>query len=219
MKKRYIALWSIVGILVFAGIIILMFKAGKTNTGDPSARYGQPKAINASEDWVRGDINAKVTLIEYADFQCPACAIYYPVVKDLETKFGSQLAVVYRYFPLLQHKNGEISAMVAEAAGRQGKFWEMHDKLFEAQKEWSDLSSSSAQDQFLKYAQGLALDGARFTQDEKDPALATKVQNSKNEGNDAGINATPTFFFNGEKIVSPTSYAAFSKLVSDKIPK
>ena len=91
-------------------------------------------------DRVWGSETAKVTLIEYADFQCPACATYYPIVKELKEKYPEDLRVVFRHFPLITiHKNAFPSAIAAEAAQEQGKFWEMHDILFEKQGEWSDL--------------------------------------------------------------------------------
>lgn len=216
MKKSYIFLWGLLGAMVFAGIVVLMLKAGKTDNGNPSARYGQPKTVNASEDWVRGDINAKVTLVEYADFQCPACAIYYPVLKQLEEKFGSQIAFVYRYFPLTQiHQNAELSAISAEAAGKQGKFWEMHDKLFENQTTWA--TAAKARDIFIGYAKDLGLDENKFKDGLDSKEIRDKIYAEYNEGSSIGVNSTPTFFMNGKMIPSPRSYEEFEKVISDKL--
>src|SRR5258708_7695839 len=127
--------------IIFGGVVMVAIVAGMIYLISASSNIGAPGAANnsiatgtatsvQSDDWAQGNTNAKVTVIEYADFQCPACAAYYPVVKQLTQDFGTQVKFVYRYFPLQQHQNGRISAHAAEAAGRQGKFWEMHDMLF-----------------------------------------------------------------------------------------
>lgn len=168
----------------------------------------------AADDWKRGNENAKVVLIEYSDFQCPACASYYPLVKALHDEFSDSLLVVYRHFPLSQiHTNADPAARAAEAAGKQGKFWEMHDLLFERQKEWS--SDRNASGTFAAYAGMLGLDTNRFISDFNSPEVIERVRSDYQGGFRAGIAGTPTFFLNGKKIQNPRSYDEFKKIISE----
>jgi len=166
-------------------------------------RQGSGGAVTSvrADDYVRGDAGAQAVLIEYSDFQCPACGAFYLVVKDLEAQLGTSTAVVYRHFPLSQHQNAEAAAQAAEAAGLQGKFWEMHDQLFETQTDWSDLSSSAAHDYFVKLAEKLDLETERFSNDMKSPDIASRISRDQREGTAVGVNATPTFYLNGKKLI------------------
>lgn len=168
----------------------------------------------ASDDWKRGNDSAKAVLIEYSDFQCPACGSYYPLVKALHEEFGDSLLVVYRHFPLSQiHANAEPAGRAAEAAGKQGKFWEMHDLLFERQKEWSvDRNASGT---FAAYAGALGLDTSRFINDFNSQEVKAEVAADYESGFRAGIAGTPTFFLNGKKIQNPRSYEEFKKVISE----
>lgn len=106
----------------------------------PVASDGETKIPNviSPDDWVQGDRNSKVVLIEYSDFQCPACAAYFPIIKQLNEEFDGKIAFVYRHYPLVNiHPYAEPMARAAEAAGKQGKFWEMYDMIFSKQAEWS----------------------------------------------------------------------------------
>lgn len=191
-----------------------IFFGGKS---DESANIilGEPREVTAS-DWVRGDITAKVAVIEYSDFQCPACGAYYPVIKRLEEKFGSQIVFAYRHFPLAQiHQNAELAALAAEAAGRQGKFWEMHDLLFENQKTWS--TNSDAKEIFIGYARDLGLNEGQFVSDLSAKDLREKISSSYKESVSLGIAGTPTFFLNGKKLITPRTYEEFEKIISEKL--
>jgi len=182
----------------------------------------QPQTSNLSidtisdTDWVYGDRQAKVVLLEYSDFQCPACATYHPMVKQLEQEFGQQIAVVYRHFPLSTiHPNARAAAESAEAAGLQGYFWQMHDKLFENQSDWS--ASPNPRNQFIQYASDLGLDIEKFESDLSSSAVSQAVRDDIVSANQVGINATPTFFLNGVSITNPRSYDAFKNLVSEAL--
>ena len=208
------AIWWGVGALVVASILVLIFFGGKTN-GPSGSVSGEPKQVTAL-DWVRGNIGAKVILIEYSDFQCPACAAYYPILKSLEEKFGSQIGFVYRHLPLSQiHANAELAAMASEAAGRQGKFWEMHDLLFENQTTWA--KDPGAKEVFIGYALELQLDEGQFANDLDSDDLKNKISSSYSEGISIGIGGTPTFFLNGKEMSSPRSYAEFEKVISEAL--
>lgn len=149
-------------------------------------------------DHVEGNKTASTTLIEYSDLQCPACAAYFPVVKEIAKTYGKDLAIVYRHFPLAQHKNALSAAKAAEAAGKQGKFWEMHDLLFPRQNDWANLPDPT--ETFTKYAQELSLDIVSFKRDINDPVLLKKINDDRASGLVAGVQATPTFFLNGEAL-------------------
>ena len=171
-----------------------------------------------SNDWVRGNKNAKVVLVEYSDFQCPACAYYSGMVKNLERDFLNDLAVVYRHFPLEQiHKYAKLSAQAAEAAGKQGKFWEMHDVLFEKQSEWS--VSDDALQNFISYAQTLGLDINRFQTDLNSRDVEDRIQKNIISAYDQKLAGTPTFFLNGKQIQNPKDYEEFKRLIEGEINK
>lgn len=158
-------------------------------------------------DWIKGGNEAKLTLVEYGDFQCPACGFYYPVVKKISDDFDADLKVVFRHLPLAQHKNAMSAAKAAEAAGRQGKFWEMHDMLFGNQDEWSDLGNPK--DQFVSYANDLGLDRDRFLSDFEDKSIEEKIAKDVISANALRVTATPTFFLNGVKLPQIKNYEDF----------
>jgi protein-disulfide isomerase len=172
--------------------------------------------VNVVEtDWVKGAGEAEATLIEYGDFQCPACATYYPMVKQLLDEYPDTLRVVYRHFPLPSHRNAYPAAQAAEAAGRQDKFWEMHDILFERQSEWSNLSNP--QDKFEEYAEELELDMEQFVTDYESEEAREKIDADLLSATQLGVNATPTFYLNGKKLAPVRSYQDFSSRVQEEI--
>lgn len=175
---------------------------------------GQTVSVRAisENDRVEGDRNASIILIEYSDFQCPACAAYFPVLKLLRRELGGKIAFAYRHFPLSQHANAEIAARAAEAAGRQEKFWEMHDIIFERQAEWAEQGNGRGA--LIGYADALGLDRARFTADLDSKDIRDKVANDFAGGLGAGVNSTPTFFLNGKKIKNPQTYDEFKNIIA-----
>ena len=170
-----------------------------------------------NDDWIKGEKTAKAILIIYSDFQCPACRYYFPILKQLKNNFkDNELAIIYRHFPLITiHKNAEAAAIAAEAAGLQGKFWEMHDLLFENQDEWAN--ENKPQKIFLNYAKKLNLDLKKFEIDLNSEELKNKVQNSYTEALSYGLEYTPTFILNGEIIKNPSSFEEFYELIKQKI--
>lgn len=151
-------------------------------------------AIPVSErDHIQGPATAPVTLVEYGDYQCPYCGQAYPIVKALQRTLGDQLRFVFRNFPLAEiHPHAEGAAEAAEAAGAQGKFWEMHDLLFEHQGalDGPDL---------VQYARQLGLDLARFERDLTEHRFASRVHEDILSGARSGVNGTPTFYVNGRR--------------------
>ena len=154
-------------------------------------------------------------MVEYSDFQCPSCASYQPIIEALLNDFPNDLRFVYRHFPLVAiHKNALSAAMAAEAAGLQGKFWEMHDLLFEKQAEWSQ--KSDPKDFFVGYAKELGLDEKEFISDFESKSLDEKLRSSLKEADSLGLSYTPTFFLDGREI-KPRSYEEFKKLIEEEL--
>lgn len=152
----------------------------------------------SSSDWTQGNPLAATTMVEYSDLQCPACKLFYPIVKDVVNRYGTGLRFVYRDFPLMQHPYGQISSQAAEAAGKQGKFWEMHDLLFEKQEEWSQ--SKDIKNTFANYAVSLGMNRVQFLSDLDSAAVIAKVKADAAGALASGVNSTPTFFLNGNKL-------------------
>ncbi len=209
IKKLFI--WFLTaGIVIFAG-----FKAWKWVTAPTPEVAGETTEVSEG-DWVKGNKEAKVILVEYGDFQCPACANFEPVLREELSKNGDKMRFVYRHFPLPQHKNAISSALAAEAAGIQGKFWEMHDMLYDKQVDWEN--ASNAKDIFTGYAKDLGLDENKFKDDFEKEELKSKIQSNKVDGERLGINSTPTFYLNGVKI-QPRNYEEFKNLVDGQIKR
>ena len=146
-------------------------------------------------DHQTGNLGSSLTLVEYGDYQCPYCRRAHPFVQRLLNELGSELRFVFRHFPLKEiHAQAFTAALSAEAAGKQGKFWPMHDLLFENQDRFREKTL------FLDLAQELGLYLDRFIIDRKDEDLASKVEKDFGSGIYSGVNRTPTFFLNGSKI-------------------
>lgn len=211
-------------IFVFAIVIAVAAGAGyyfffapeKPEASEPASLLLSVTAL-AESDNIKGARDAKTVLIEYSDFQCPACAAYQPIVKQLAQDLEGSVAIAYRHFPLQQHKHAKLAAYAAEAAGKQGKFWEMHDMIFETQNDWS--SQNDTRDTFIGYAEKLGLDRARFISDIDSDEVIDKVDSQQKSGLRAKVNGTPTFFLNGKKLDTPRSYEDFKTTVAEAISK
>ena len=165
-------------------------------------------------DHVRGAKDGKLTLIEFGDFQCPACGTYEPIVRQVLADNKDVLKISFRHFPLTQiHRNALLAAKASEAASQQGKFWEMHDILYDKQEEWSQ--ALNARDFFLTYATTLGLDTKKFTTDLDSQVIEDKILAEYKEGTKLGVQGTPTFFLNGKKLENVGSLAAFNKVIKD----
>jgi protein-disulfide isomerase len=218
-REKRNALYKKIGIV--AGVVFLMVISviGLLKLAETS---GSPSSISipavSENDISKGDSKSKISLIEYSDFQCPACAAYQPLVKQLLSELGNEIYITYRFFPLTNlHKNAMISAQAAYAANLQGKFWEMHDMLFETQTSWAE--TKDPKDTFVTYAKKLNLDADKFEKDMNSSEAQTYVASSQNQAISAGINSTPTFFVNGRKILNPKNYDDFKKIIQDELNK
>lgn len=210
----------------FVTILVLAFAAmafTSKNTKLPSATATAKDSVDfviTPEDHVLGPENAKVTIVEFADFQCPACAAYFPIIEKLHQEFPNDLRIVYRYFPLTTiHLQALNSAYAAEAAGMQGKFWEMHSSLFSSQSAWEKTVGKSP---FEKYATELGLDINKFKDDIGSSVVKNRVKKDLDYAIELGLNGTPSFYLNGKKIMNPGAYESFKAQVqaaiSGKVP-
>ncbi len=208
----------------FLWVAVLIFIAGSvaglakmiSKSAPPASQPGALVAPVSSTDWVRGAKQSKVVLIEYADFQCPACGAYYPLVHQLYQEFGGQIQIVFRNFPLSQHQNARIAAQAAGAAGLQGKFWEMQDKIFENQQAWSELPN--ARNTLVQYAQPLGLNMDQFQKDIDSGKVKDKIDADYQSGIASGVDSTPTFYLNGTRI-QPQSYDEFKNFITQALQK
>lgn len=212
MKK--VAIWIGVIVIITASIWGLI---SLVNSPAPTSKISNLPPVS-KEDIATGPKDAKVTLVEYADFQCPACAAYHPLVKQLLSEFPKDIYFVYRFFPLTQiHQNALLSSQAGFAANLQGKFWQMHDLLYENQKSWAN--ENNALDIFVNYATKINLDVNKFKKDVNSDTAKKFVNDELSQGIIIGVNSTPTFFINGRKIQNPRSYDEFRKLIQDQISK
>lgn len=216
---KQIGIWAGVAAVIVLSILGLIKLANTTPSSSDTLANVPPineKDITTGNKNARLDARqAKVKLIEYADFQCPACAYYHPIVKQILQDFNGKVLFAYRFFPLTAaHKNAMPSAQAAYAAYLQGKFWEMHDMIFEAQKDWAE--SSDADKTFLSYAEKLKLDINRYEKDFNADATKNVINSQADEGIKIGVNSTPTFFLNGKQI-KPKGYDEFKALIQNEL--
>ena len=152
-------------------------------------------------DRVYGNRDAKVTLVEYGDYQCPGCGSIYPAIKELKTTHKDDLAFVFRNFPLSQaHPNARAAAAAAEAAGKQNKFWEMHDLIYTNQNEWSRASAEERGNYFEGWARDLGLNIDQFNEDIASSSVSRKIRFDTALAGKQNVTQTPTFFLNGRKL-------------------
>lgn len=167
-------------------------------------------------DNIKGNASSSVVVMEYSDFQCSACRTYYPIMRELTTEFGERVAFVFRHFPLTGiHANAEFTARAAQAADKQGKFWEMHDLLFEKQDEWAKVVD--VEPMFESYATLLDISVEQFKIDWRSKEVKDFVRAQKAHAIKSGLQGTPTFFINGKQIQNPNSVEAFRAIITDAL--
>jgi NhaA family Na+:H+ antiporter len=168
--------------------------------------------VDPQRDHVRGPADAPVTLVEYGDFQCPYCGEAYPVVRELQERFGDQLRFVFRHMPLADlHPRAPFAAEAAEAAGVQERFWEMHDRLFEHRLDLSDSDLRAHAD-----AVGV-LDSERFDAELRDSVHAARVEENYRSGAESGVPSTPRFFVNGVIHLGSASYGELAEAIDAEL--
>lgn len=206
--------WIILTIVV-AGLIGLFFVFNKSEPA-PQSNLTSPTEV-VPEDHIRGNPNAAVTIIEYGDFQCPACKATYPMLKTLEEEMASNVRIVFRHLPLASiHQHAFAAARAAEAAAAQGKFWEMHDLLYERQEQWSSQANAAAI--FKTYAEELALDIAAYEEAVSAKATTDKINSAVSFAFEHQLTSTPTLYLNDQKLEpNPRSYGELKSKVEELI--
>ena len=168
----------------------------------------------SASDWTKGPEDAYMTITEYSDFQCPYCSELEPVLEQLQKDFPDDLRVVYRHFPLVEiHDKAALGTQAAEAAGKQGKFWEMHDLLFSTQSDWADFTPEAFTTWVIDQAGTLGLDVDQFQTDFESDAMVKLAQDAWDRGSALGFPGTPMILFNGNYYNGPLSYSDFSAIL------
>lgn len=194
MQKETKILLGIIAVIVagLIGVFVMFNKPGSTPTTDASK-------LVRSDSQKQG--TGSVQLVEFGDYQCPSCGVAHPVTQKIMKEYQGKVTFVFRNFPLETiHKNAMIASKYAQAASRQNKFWEMHDKLYESQSEWSDLPDPAAK--FAEYAKALGMNPDALKNAAADGATNALIQRDMADGNDLGVSGTPTFYVNGKQVAN-----------------
>ena len=201
MSKVAWIIFSAVIVVLFGGLIIYSRASNPTadvSSIDTNAVIAASDASGQIGEHVYGKADSKVIFVEYGDFQCPSCGAAHPQIKSVIEEYKDKIAFVYRNFPLTSiHPNARVAAASVEAAGLQGKYWEMHDLIFESQNEWSNLSGDERTAQFSSYAASLSLDKEKFLTDLASSSVTKKISFDQAIGKKLGVDSTPAFYING----------------------
>ncbi len=200
-----------ISILIIGGTLLLFGCGGGPKETGPTGESLSSEPLDVNKGWSKGAKEAKVVIIEFSDFQCLFCALVQPTLDQVMELYGDRVRLVYRHFPLTKiHPYALKAAVAAEAAGNQGKFWEMHDKLYQNQEKLTV-------DDLGRYAQELGLDMERFNKDLDSPELEKKVLTDKEDGLKAGVKGTPAFFINGTYISGNQPFEKFKELIEAEL--
>lgn len=224
VKWIAISVVSALFLVLFVGVIFVAKNKNKPTTADGStaiADNGHVRMMNeAGSDATNSAENAQksLTLVEYGDFQCPACKAYHPIVKELLASFPDRLKLVFKNFPLSSvHPNAMSAAIAAEASSKQDKYFEFTDILYDKQAEWASLPDPTAK--FEEYAKSVNMNIDQFRKDLKDPSIPKFIEDHRSEGIKNGVAGTPTFFLDGTRLDTPSSLEDFKKIINDELAK
>ena len=183
-------------------------RADQPPTPDPGTRY----AVKTDGAPVRGPADAKVTVVEFLDFQCPFCSRVQPTLAQIQKTYGDKVRIVFKHMPLRIHAQAPGAAAAAEAAHGQNKFWEMHDLMFANQGELGDAK-------YQEWASQIGLDMGRFQKDLKSPAVSQRIEADSEEAARLGVSGTPAFFINGRYVSGAQPFDAFKKVIDEELAK
>ncbi|MEI7689463.1 MAG: thioredoxin domain-containing protein [Candidatus Saccharibacteria bacterium] len=197
--------WIIFAAIAVGALALLVVFSGGSSLDvkdvDTNAIQDANKQNGNIAEHVYGNPNSPVTLVNYGDFQCPACATTHPRIKAIVEQYKDKIRFVFRNFPLTTiHPNAKAAAATAEAAGLQGKYWEMHDKLYENQTAWASLSGTERTTFFENYARELNLDMGEFSTDVASESVRDKIAYDTAISKKINVIGTPTFYLNGTKL-------------------
>lgn len=214
MRKETLILGGI-GLVTLVLLVGAAFLLGGDTQTDSQEQQVDPARVSGERRHTVGSESATVTVVEFADFQCPACGAAHPIVQQVLNEYEGRIEYVFRHFPLPGHRHARIAAQAAEAAGQQDKFFEMGDLLFVNQEEWSN--SNNPEEIFVGYAEQLELDVAAFQEALDNDDLRQEIQSDLNTGMELGVNSTPTFFINGTMYPGVLSYDNFKQLLDEEL--
>lgn len=204
-------LWLLIGSLGITLVAVVAVALLFTKKANAPAVAADPTLVLGGQEHAKGNKDAKITIVEFSDLQCPACKAAQPLVDEIMKQASESARVVYRHFPLRSvHKNADAAARASEAAHNQGKFWEMHDKLFAMQSDWEGDKDPAAH--FEQYAKDLGLNIEQWKKDYQDKAMEDRIAKDEQDGNTLGINSTPTFYVNNVKTEVGDLFDAVIKL-------
>jgi len=204
MSKKAWIIFAVVCVGLLGALVYVSSK-DKIDVSSVDEQKIQPAATVSGSiaDHVYGNAKSKVTLIEYGDFQCPACGNAHSIVKSVVEQNKDTIAFVFRNFPITTiHPNARAASAAAEAAGLQGKYWEMHDRIYENQDDWSTDSIADRTTTFTDYAKTLGLDTSRFATDLAGDKVNQKISFDQALAGKINVSATPSFYLNGKPVDS-----------------
>ena len=205
MSKKTWMIFIVICVAVLGGLIFISRK-DKINVDaiDMTKATAASSANGNIADHVFGNKDSKVVLIEYGDFQCPACGSAYPIIKEVTDHYKDKLAFIFRNNPLTAiHPNARAGSAAAEAAGLQGKYWDMHDALYENQTNWSSAAVDKRTDMFVAYASQIGVkDKEKFKKEMESKAVNDKIDFDLALGKRVPVSGTPTILLNNKKIES-----------------
>ena len=202
MTKKAWIIFAAICVAIIGGMIYLSrgSKVDVTNVNVTDIQSANADNGNIA-DHTYGNTKSKVMLFEYADFQCPGCSSAYPIIKQIKEKYKDQIGYVFRNFPLTSsHPNALAAAAAAESAGLEGKYWEMHNSLFEHRSEWVDLGGSARTDYFVSLASKIGLDADTFKGHLDSAEIRKKVNYDLAIGKKAGVSGTPAFYIGSQDV-------------------
>jgi len=180
-------------------------------TAEPAPEVAEVPAVSA-DDHIKGPENAKITLIEYSDFECPYCSKHNDTLNQIMEDYGDDVRLVFRHFPLSFHPNAQSAAIASECAAEQGKFWQMHDKIFEANE-----SGTMGIDAWKQAAQDMALDMIKFNDCLDTEKYADQITAQMQDALEAGVGGTPATFINGYMVSGALPYESFAQMIEAEL--
>ncbi|MFZ5365463.1 MAG: DsbA family protein [Patescibacteria group bacterium] len=216
---------AVVSVVCFAGLLVFVLSQGEAvnlaekvqaapETEQPTEASAQPVPAVTADDHLKGSADAKVILIEYSDFECPYCAAHAQTISQIAKNYSKDVAIVFRHFPLSFHANAQKAAEASECAARQGKFWEMHDKLFDLNQK-----GNMGIAQFKSAAKEIGLDTGKFDDCLDSGQTAREVSSDMAGGQQAGVSGTPGTFVNGQLVSGALPYDQFSQFLDQLLVK
>lgn len=204
MKKLFI-------LPILIAVVTLGTACDKAQDSKTPVTETSATSSSSSQSAPESQVEAKVTLVKYSDYQCPACKYFHNIEVELKKAYGDELKIVTKHFPLSMHAYAQVASRSVEAARKQGKYDEMHEMMFAGQEQWS---RGNAETIFIGYAQSIGMNVAQFRSDMNSADMNRIVMADRREGRDLGVGSTPTFFINGDLIEkNPPNVEQFKALV------